>query len=69
MGSGVLWKTIVTEHSLTLHQEMLRLEKALHLSNASQMSKRNVCFGKMNPCFSLFSVLSPKDNKGHLNLH
>jgi len=22
MGSGVLWKTIVTEHSLTLHQEM-----------------------------------------------
>jgi len=35
MCSGVIWKTIFTEHSLTLHQEMpleslLRKEKALH---------------------------------------
>jgi len=35
MWSGVIWKTIFTEHSLTLHQEMpvetlLRKDKDLH---------------------------------------
>jgi len=69
MSSGVIWKTIFTEHGLTLHQEMpleslLRKEKAVHQFYAASSGPElvsdgledsgNVCCGQMSPCFSLF---------------
>jgi len=43
MCSGVIWKTIFTEHSLTVHQDMpleslLYKEKSLHLLNVEMMA-------------------------------
>ncbi|KAK7125490.1 hypothetical protein R3I93_020994 [Phoxinus phoxinus] len=68
MCSGVLRKTVFTEHSLTLHQEMpleslSRKEKAVLCGDAGEFSRPelisdglkhsvNVCWGEMSPCFS-----------------